>query len=386
MEYCATRPTQSLYIHWPFCPYKCHFCPFVAVAGQEKYMRDYHAALVQELTAFVRTEPALTLRSLFIGGGTPSTYPPELLLDMFGILSTMVAFAPECEVSLEVNPGTVTAEKIAVWQQVGINRLSIGVQSLNDRVLRDLNRHQAAADVLALLAMAHDKFAALSIDLILGLPGIADDEWRCLLESVVQWPIKHLSLYFLTIHENTPLYAGVARGKVQLPPDESVVALYQWSVEWLAAHGFVQYEISNFARPGYESVHNSAYWQRVPYKGIGVGAHSFDGLRRFANTPQLASYLQRCQEGISPVQMREELTPMQQLLETIMLQLRQRGGLLLSQLMPIIRPEKQGALLQEVERLVDAGYVRYQDDRIVMTPAGLAVENEIVVRLMRTIE
>lgn len=386
MEYCALEGTRSLYIHWPFCPYKCHFCPFVAFAGQEKFMEQYHQALVAELQVFAASEPNCTLRSVFMGGGTPSTYPPELLLDMFAILSNVIAFEPNCEVTLEVNPGTVSPEKIEVWRQVGINRLSIGVQSLNDKVLHNLNRHQAAADVLSLLAMAQGKFRALSIDLILGLPGIADEEWRHLLKTVVEWPINHLSLYFLTVHENTPLYKGVAKGNVQLPPDDSVVSLYQWSVEWLESHGFLQYEISNFARPGYESVHNSAYWQRVPYKGIGVGACSYDGTRRFGNTANLRTYLQNCQEGVSPIAMAEELTISQQLLEMMMLNLRQRRGLSLAEIFTYIPGNRQENFLQEIAQLHAAGFVRSQEGWIAMTPRGLAVENEIIVRLMRTIE
>lgn len=348
-------------------------------------MEQYHAALTAEIRQFCAQEP-LTIDSIFIGGGTPSTYPPHLLLDTFAILSKMTTKSEQCEISLEVNPGTVTPEKVAAWQQAGINRLSIGVQSLNDRVLHDLNRHQAAADVLYVLDLVAGKFKTVSIDLILGLPGISAEEWKALLAQVVQWPIQHLSLYFLTVHESTPLYFGVRRGRVQLPPDESVVSLYEWSVAMLAEHGFEQYEISNFARPGHESFHNSAYWRLVPYKAFGIGACSYDGKRRFANTKNLATYLQKCSKGESPVDYAEELTEQQQLLESVMLGLRQRTGLNVTSIEKYLTNAKKAVLLNELAQLQHAGFIVERGEIITLTPAGLSVENEIIVRIMRAIE
>lgn len=209
MSSCAIR---SLYIHWPFCPYKCHFCPFVALASQDHLMHDYHHALMREIgevtTLFKERQQ---LDTIFLGGGTPSTYPDALLLDTFDTLRKSFIFDEASEVTIEVNPGTVRKEQYVLWKSLGINRLSIGVQSMKDQVLKNLNRHQKAADVLAVLDEARHYFQALSVDLILGLPGVSSQEWKELIKCVVSWPIVHISVYFLTVHEETPLYFKVQK-------------------------------------------------------------------------------------------------------------------------------------------------------------------------------
>lgn len=380
--YQRVHPTESLYIHWPFCPYKCHFCPFVALASHDHFMPEYHAALKAEIVAFT-AESRETIRTIYFGGGTPSTYPEDLLLDMSGILEKSFALVPDVEVTLEVNPGTVTREKLLAWQKAGINRLSVGVQSLNDQVLKNLNRHQAARDVYQFLELAAPLFENISVDLILGLPGIADAEWQRYLTEIVQWPIKHLSMYFLTVHENTPLYFGVQQKKFDLPADERVVQLYEWSVKEVEKYGFEQYEISNFARPGFRSRHNSVYWQRKPYKGFGLGACSFDGSNRFQNEKNLLTYLKKAQSGNDLGISAETLSTEQVMLEELMLGMRQREGY---NLMRLVLPEKRAALSLELAALEQAGYLQVQGEIIFMTPLGLAVENEMVVRLARLCE
>lgn len=219
---------RSVYIHWPFCPYRCHFCPFVALAGQDQFMEQYHRALCAEMTHFGKHySEKLILDTVFIGGGTPSTYPDALLLDMFGTLRTIFDVQSSAEVTIEVNPGTVrSVEQLEHWKKLGINRLSIGVQSLKDPVLKKLNRLQSASDVYALLAKTQHIFDNVSVDLILGLPDVSEAEWKELLQTVVTWPIKHLSIYFLTVHEDTPLYFKVKTQAIVLPPDDALVDLY----------------------------------------------------------------------------------------------------------------------------------------------------------------
>ena len=168
-----------------------------------------------------------------MGGGTPSTYPNTLLLDMFDTLYKGFVIDKTTEISIEVNPGTVKLEQLTVWKEVGINRLSIGVQSLKDSALKSLNRHQSAADVEWLLGQASALFDNISVDLILGLPDVSVSDWKELLARVVSWPINHVSVYFLTVHENTPLYFKVQRNQVVLPPDDTIIDLYHWTVDLL---------------------------------------------------------------------------------------------------------------------------------------------------------
>ncbi len=382
MKFDPSADTRSLYLHWPFCPYKCHFCPFVALASHDQYMLQYHEALKKEIVSFgQKMGRKQQLDTIFIGGGTPSTYPIPALLDTSGTLRTWFAFDDTCEISLEVNPGTVTKEKLLGWKQAGINRLSIGVQSLKDEVLKKLNRFQTAGDVYALLNEAQPLFDNMSVDLIVGLPGVTASEWKAIVQEVVTWPIRHVSVYFLSVHENTPLYFGVKAKKITLPHDDEVVDLYYWTVDTLGAHGFMQYEISNFAQPGYESRHNTAYWERKPYKGFGLGACSFDGAGRFQNQKNLMTYLQNNELDQDCTIFAEELTREQIQLERVMLGMRRAQGISLLQLCEGLSSIEEEKIFETIGWLRDNKFIKQAGDHIILTPAGLAVENEIVVKL-----
>lgn len=382
MNYDCTTETRSLYIHWPFCPYKCHFCPFVAIASQDRFMERYHNALMKEMVLFAQSNPSkAALDTIFMGGGTPSTWPDNLLLDTFGTLERVFHIETHAEVSIEVNPGTVRPEQLALWKSIGINRLSIGVQSLKDSVLNNLNRKQSSADVFWVIEHASKSFDNLSIDLILGLPGVSQQEWKDLLQNVVNWPIKHVSIYFLTVHEETPLFYRVKKNEVTLVADDAMVELYQWSVDFLAQHGLQQYEISNFAREGYQSRHNSVYWDRKPYKGIGLGACSFDGKSRFQNQKQLMKYMNDIEAGNDVTTFCETLTDQQAFLEKVMLGLRRSTGLSVRDLLHDLPPAQQQSLQESIAVLQENNFLKQRDDRIILTAAGLAVQNDIAARL-----
>ena len=255
-------------------------------------MPAYHRVLLQEIKSYLDTYPTGPLRTIFFGGGTPSTYPPELLAETIELLFSRCGFNDDYELTIEVNPGTVNSGKLQAWKDAGVNRLSIGVQSLNDEVLKKLNRHQKASDVVWLIEQGTKLFDNLSIDLIVGLPGIEKSEWMNTVRTIVTWPIQHVSMYFLTVHEDTQLYYGVKAKTISLPCDDEVVDLYHWTIEQFSQAGFDQYEISNFSRAGWHSKHNSVYWQRKPYKGFGLGACSFDGEGRTQNNKNLLKYLE----------------------------------------------------------------------------------------------
>ncbi len=373
---------RSVYIHWPFCPYRCHFCPFVALAGQDQFMQQYHEALCAEIRHFgSHYSSRMPLDTVFIGGGTPSTYPDAQLLDMFGTLRTIFDIQSSTEITIEVNPGTVRGnEHLELWKQVGINRLSIGVQSLKDQVLKKLNRHQSAADVFALLNKTRDLFDNVSVDLILGLPDVSQEDWKDLLTTVVTWPIKHLSMYFLTVHEDTPLYFKVKTEAIILPPDESLIDLYYWSIDFLATHGFKQYEISNFARDGMISRHNSMYWERKPYAAFGLGACSYDGSVRFQNEKNLTKYMAGAAQG-QTVAFAEQLTRKQIHMEKIMLGIRRAQGVAMHDIMEDLTDDERNTIQEHIAQLEQKKLVRQADGRLVLTPPGLAVENAIASRL-----
>jgi len=373
---------EYVYIHWPFCPYKCHYCDFVALASHEQFMEQYHQALIQEIKSFKgQFTQSSPLKTIYFGGGTPSTYPPELLLDTFAILKNSFLVDENTEITFEVNPGTVTKELLNVWKEVGINRLSIGVQSLKDQVLKNLNRHQKAVDVYALLRDAQEDFKNISVDFILGLPGVSTEEWKQMVRDAMKWPITHISVYFLMVQENTPLYFKVKTNKVQLPPDDEIVDLYEWLVELLESHGFYRYELSNFAKPGFESCHNQAYWDRKPYAAFGLGACAFNGTVRYQNEKNLGKYIDHIGAGQSVIVEHEALDDQKIAEEKIMLGLRQRKGVSIKDIMKHFSQEKQKIFLRNVDQLQQQKLLKQQGDHIFLTPQGYALENEVAVRL-----
>jgi oxygen-independent coproporphyrinogen-3 oxidase len=243
---------EHLYIHWPFCPYKCNFCDFVAIASHENFMQQYHESLCKEIQDFkLLFDAQRPLKTLYIGGGTPSTYPLSLLPEMFSNLREVMTFDENTEVTFEVNPGTVVDGALELWKELGINRLSIGVQSLKDTVLQGLNRHQTRIDVISLLQKTESIFENVSVDFIVGLPGVSPEEWKAMILEAMSWPITHISVYFLMVHEKTPLYFKIKQNSVVLPPDDEIIDLYYWTVDILEQHGFHRYELSNFAKNGF---------------------------------------------------------------------------------------------------------------------------------------
>lgn len=382
MQYDVSAPTRSVYIHWPFCPYKCHYCPFVALASHDSFMTQYHKALTKEIEQFGSLAgEKIQLDTLYFGGGTPSTYPNDLLIELFDTLKKVCVFTDETEVTIEINPGTVREGQLELWKSLGINRLSIGVQSLNDKVLHSLNRLQSARDVITLLEKAQHFFSNISVDLILGLPGISDEEWESLLHTVVTWPIAHTSMYFLTIHEDTPLYFKVKSNAVVVPCDDKMVELYYKSRDIFIRNGFDHYEISSFARPGRQSRHNTAYWERVPYKAFGLGACSFDGTKRLQNEKNLMKYIKKAESGDDCVIFMEELTDHQVNIERIMLGLRRSKGVTWSSVSSHLSAHKKMVVREKIEEFKRKQWMSESDGILTLTPAGLALENEIIVQL-----
>jgi len=382
MYYDVSAQTSSLYIHWPFCPYRCHYCPFVALASHDPFMERYHKALIQEIREFGHHSSSKTaLQTIYFGGGTPSTYPDHLLLDMFAILGEFFIIDGDTEITIEVNPGTVRPEQLVLWKKMGINRMSVGVQSLNDEALKKLNRLQKASDVYALLEKAPSFFDNISVDVILGLPGVDSVEWKQLLAEIVTWKIKHISMYVLEVHDTTPLFFNVKSKKVTLSCDEEIAELYYWSREFLMQHGFEQYEVSSFARPGYASRHNSMYWHRKPYRGFGLGACSFDGKSRFQNEKNLMLYLESVeQQRYKPV-FTEVITAEQEYAEKVMLGLRQIKGVIFDDIIKDLSEEQKQRLFFQIDLLRQEKLIKQEDGRLQLTPAGLIVENEIITRL-----
>jgi oxygen-independent coproporphyrinogen III oxidase len=384
VKYSSEIETKSLYIHWPFCAYKCDFCPFVSFAGMNNFMARYNSALLQEIECFFAENKAkkCELETIFIGGGTPSTWPDDLILDTFGRLNSVISVSENIEFTIEVNPGTVRESQFEIFKSIGVNRFSVGVQSLNDSVLKNLNRFQKAQDVYSLLDRAKNYFENISVDLILGLPGVSFEEWKNSLKIVVDLPIKHISVYFLTIYEKTPIYYKIESGEIDLIKDDEFVDIYNWSVDFLESNGFARYEISNFAKMGYECAHNKVYWDRKPYKGFGLAACSFDGTCRFQNHKDLLKYIESVERCEDTSEFCENLTEDQIRLEKIMLGLRTGKGVSRDQIFEGLSKNQCELLEGRVAELKNKNFIYEKNGCFIISPLFLTIENEIVLELL----
>lgn len=368
-----------LYVHWPFCARRCAYCDFVALAQHDSFVHRYHKALVEELQAFAQcSHERWRLKTVYIGGGTPSLWPLPLVTDFFEQLTQVAHVERDAEITIECNPTGVTDAQLKTWRACGINRLSLGVQILDDHINKSLNRPQRSEDVERIVASAAGLFENLSIDLIVGLPGTTDSLWQQTIDRVLSWPVKHVSIYLLTVYEHTPLFHAVQRGALALPGDEQVVAWFDAGCKWLNSAGFERYEISNFAKVGYASLHNKAYWDRTPFKGIGLSASSFDGAMRFTNEKRLAVYLDRSASCAGA----ESVTPTQEVTERVMLGLRQSTGIMLSSF-KAWQGGANGALVAELRALEGEGLLMFDGERVALTSRGMMVENELTLRMLR---
>ena len=263
----------ALYIHWPFCLAKCPYCDFNSHVRERIPQARFAAALRAELAWEAARLGRRTLGSIFFGGGTPSLMDPATTADLIADATRLFDSAPDIEITLEANPTSVEAGRLVAFRDAGVNRISLGVQSLEDAKLRELGRQHSAAEAIAALELARRVFPRLSFDLIYARPGQTLAAWRTELDQALALAADHLSLYQLTIEPGTAFEALHRRGVLVLPGEDAAAALYEATAEAAALHGLAQYEVSNYAAPGAESRHNLAYWRYGDYAGIGPGAH-----------------------------------------------------------------------------------------------------------------
>lgn len=311
------------------------------------------------------------IRTLYFGGGTPSLTTEE---ELKRILAMVPSAAELCEVTLEANPEDIDGEAIERWARLGITRLSIGVQSLHEAELRPLGRLHGRRRALESLETAVAAGMRVNADLIIGLPGQTEAGFAESLEGVLGSGAGHLSLYVLDLDEDTPLRRRIERGRVTIPDERIVVELYMSAIERCGSAGLEQYEISNFARPGEESIHNTGYWTREPYRGVGLGAHSYDGSRRFANVREIRDYLERSEAGQPVVDFEESIGSVEAEEEEIFLSLRRREGIDVGRLI-----ELRGAAAEEwLRRCLASGTVVRRGDRVSFTPRGFIISSELI--------
>ena len=379
---------SSLYVHIPFCVRKCLYCDFYSIEDRSM-MSMFLRALDREMHAYASYSEPSGVETIFVGGGTPSLLAPEHLQGILGTLASQFTLRPDAEITVETNPGTVDAEKLSAYRSLGVNRLSIGVQSFCDRELQFLRRIHTREEALRCFALARQAgFGNISIDLIFSLPGQTLAQWKANLQQAIALAPDHLSVYSLIVEDRTPLARMVSEGRVLPCPTDLEAEFYEFTMSFLADHGFEQYEISNYAKPGYRSRHNASYWSHRNYLGFGPSAHSFwqepgeRSGRRWWNLANVHQYCEMLNDHRLPVASEETLGIDELVAERIFLGLRS-DGVELERLHADLGFEFLRHQHEIVRELVDRGLAVLENHTLRLTSKGFLLCDEICERLLR---
>ena len=380
--------TVSLYLHIPFCHTRCHYCDFNTYAGILPLREPYVRALITEvrlagqLAQLANGTPRRS-RTIFFGGGTPSLLTVAQIKRLLSACREAFAVDEQAEITLEANPGTLSTEQLTGLRAAGINRLSLGSQSFDAELLHTLGRIHTAEEIVQALSNARAAgFRSINLDFMFGLPGQTMQHWKTTLDRALALHPEHFSLYSLIIEEGTPFYTWTNEGRI-IPGDEDLCAdMYEYADERLQAEGYENYEISNWALPGHESRHNLTYWQNLPYIGMGAGAHSFFGGRRFSNVLDPQEYITLLKKQQRPEAEGEFIDRIQEMSETAFLGLRTARGLHLPTFEErFAEPFAKfvGSRLRVVE---EAGLLEREHEWIRLSKRGRLLGNEVFLRLL----
>jgi oxygen-independent coproporphyrinogen III oxidase len=372
----------SLYIHIPFCVRKCRYCGFYSTTYSSGRVDEFMSGLIREAAMYRDDFSHRPFSSIYIGGGTPTVLSPEQLGLLVRVIREHFPIDNSIEFTVEANPNTVTSEKLSLLLALGVNRLSLGIQSFSDDILQTLGRlhnGEQAADAFRLARSMG--FRNIGIDLIYGIPGQTETHWEETLDAAIALKPEHVSAYSLSLDHGSQFMREAEAGAFTMPDDEVVAAMYERTVQTLNNARYEHYEISNFSLPGYECRHNMNYWDRGEYLGLGPGAWSFISGRRYANIPDIAEYSQRMSTGRSAVDDQETIGPEPSAMEMILLGLRTMKGLDLLRFEMEYGPDFLRRLESNAVPLRDAGLLRVTDGRLMLTERGILLSDEALARL-----
>lgn len=369
----------GLYIHIPFCVKKCEYCDFLSWNAEEEERQQYVAALLSEIESYREFAKGYRVSTIFIGGGTPSVLLPKQMEDILQKIYEIFELERRAEITIEVNPGTVDEEKLQCYKENGVNRLSMGLQSVKDEKLRLLGRIHTYQEFVESYELARKAgFDNISIDLISSVPGQTLQEWKEELETAAAQNPEHISVYQLIIEEGTPFYEKYAEHPELLPDEETSREIYLWTGKFLKEAGYEQYEISNYAKPGKESRHNLKYWERGDYLGLGLGAASMVRNIRMSNTKDMRTYLERCDK---PKTMREDvqfLEEPRQMEEFMFLGLRKTRGVSKKEFERIFGREMDMVYEKALHKCLENGMLLEHKDRIFLSEEGTLLSNMVL--------
>lgn len=391
----------ELYIHIPFCARKCAYCDFLSFAAPERVYRDYMDKLMEEICGQGPNFQEYRVSTIFVGGGTPSILPADLIMELFATLSENFDISPDAEITMEANPGTLTMEKLEVYRQSGVNRLSIGLQSADDKELKYLGRIHSYDSFLKSYQRARQAgFQNINVDLMSALPGQDVHSWKNTLKKVMMLRPEHISAYSLIIEEGTPFYERfgepdsastapktaaevAARAAVMtlpdLPDEDTDREMYHLTKEMMAEHGYERYEISNYAKKGYECRHNIGYWTGVEYLGLGLGASSYTYGYRYHNTENLQEYLSlNLYEGGAAARDIEELSLEDKMEEFMFVGLRMMKGVSGSEFLERFGQNMWNVYGDALKKLEQQGLIEVEAPMVRLTELGIDVSNVVL--------
>jgi len=387
MAMLSNMSPRAVYIHIPFCTNKCHYCDFNSVVLQGQPVMEYLQALEREMAYTVQQMPPQMIDTIFVGGGTPTVLTPEQMAYFLRSVRTYFPNqADHVEFSMEANPGTVDEEKLAAMKEGGVNRISFGVQSFDNRLLQDIGRIHDTSDVYRSLEAARKAgFTNLSIDLMFGLPNQTLEQLDRSVSAALQLDLPHYSIYSLKVEENTLFYKLYQRDELPLPDEDTELAMYRLIMDRLQAAGYEQYEISNFARPGFESRHNMTYWRNEPYYGIGAGAHGYAARLRHMNIKGVQPYIRACQTGLPRAE--EYAVSEQEAMEDFMMVgLRMLRGVRDEDFRSQFQLSISDAFGQTIRRLIGQGLLERTEDGYKLSKQGLIYGNDVFGSFLGAVE
>jgi oxygen-independent coproporphyrinogen-3 oxidase len=374
-----SSPPRAAYIHVPFCAHRCGYCDFAIAVGRDELTDRYLDALAAELARLGEPRPVLTS---FVGGGTPTYLSAKQLRRLLSAINHWLPLERGGEFSIEANPGTLDADKVAVLADHGVTRVSLGAQSFQPELLQVLERDHSPDDVPRAVAAVRRRIPEISLDLIFGVPGQTLAAWEADLRRALALQPDHVSTYGLTYEKGTPLWKQRQRGAITALDEESDLLLYAHAIDTLEAAGFEHYEISNFARPGRRSRHNQVYWANEPHYGFGMGAARYIDGRRELNTRDLSAYIRKALAGEPTTFQSEQLAPEERARETMAVQLRRSDGICRTAFARLTGFDLDALAGPAIVRNVELGLLEDDGERVRLTRQGKYVADGVVTELL----
>lgn len=377
----------GIYIHIPFCAAKCRYCDFISFADHSNWER-YFAALISEMDLWSKEAAGITFDTVFIGGGTPSIVPPKVMERIMSQLTSCFAIAPDAEITIESNPGTLTREKLEAYKNAGINRISIGLQSSDDIVLENIGRIHNYEQFVKSFELAREcGFSNINVDIMYGLPEQTVEIHLDTIKRIAALGADHISAYSLILEESTPLYMDVNGGGQSLPDEDTAYDMHIDGIKLLSELGYERYEVSNYAKPGFRSKHNLNYWNNGEYLGLGLNSHSAMRIngewKRWSNKAELESYIDDCALGKLPIAGQMEIIDeAEEMFETLMLGLRKTDGVSFSEFKARFGKALTDVFASAIQKLIDCGWIEIADGHLKLTANGMDLQNMALLEFM----